>query len=176
MSVYATPPADGAFYSDLWCAGANTETELFLSIEATSTGSPTGRATSTATNTSAAADSGSNSGSSKAWIAGVVIGPLAGIALGVLVFFMLRRRWKKKHDATTAAATAPGAQNGDGYGMQQDWSKTQTPSGYSHQQWQTSPHPPPLELDTNRFAGPPREMDTANATASELDAEQVPRR
>ncbi|EQB44744.1 hypothetical protein CGLO_16475 [Colletotrichum gloeosporioides Cg-14] len=179
MSVYATPPADGAFNRDIWCAGSNTETELFLLIAATATSSSsTGQATSTSTsastptNTSAGSDSGSGSGSSsKAWIAGVVVGPLVGIALGILVFFMLRRRWKKKH----AAAAAPEGQEpaAAGHGMQQDWSK-QTPPGYTQQQWQASPQPPPSEMETNRWAGGPREMDSGYP-AAELDGGYVAR-
>ncbi|KAJ5257053.1 hypothetical protein N7478_013157 [Penicillium angulare] len=70
---------------------------------ATQTSSPTATATSTSSPSS-------SSSSSKAWIAGAVIGAVAGVALiGALAFWLLRRKRKNNSDAEGVGAGSAGA-------------------------------------------------------------------
>lgn len=66
-----------------------------------------------ATETSTPAVSASSSSDSKAWIAGAVIGPIAGIALIGLAAWLLLR--KKRYEPVVAATEADGQQKQQEY-------------------------------------------------------------
>jgi hypothetical protein len=51
------------------------------------------------------------SSESKAWIAGAVVGPLVGIALGAVVWFLLGKRKVKKTGYQSTAGHAEGTYN-----------------------------------------------------------------
>ncbi|KAM3556463.1 hypothetical protein MY1884_005048 [Beauveria asiatica] len=93
----------------------------------TTTPSPTG--SSGATSPAASPEAASSGGSSKAWIAGAVVGPVAGLALvmGFAVWFLRRRRSaKKKKKEGVGAGNAP--QEIGGY---------ERPADYGDGNWQS---------------------------------------
>ncbi|KAJ5913741.1 hypothetical protein N7504_002624 [Penicillium tannophilum] len=110
--AFATIPV----VSGLEKLAATTTTDASPASTATATSAPN-TAAATATNTSPASSSSSSS-SSNAWIAGPVVGAIAGVALvGALAFWYFRRTRKSNGDAeganSTGAAGATGAADWD---------------------------------------------------------------
>ncbi|KAJ3476729.1 hypothetical protein NLG97_g9031 [Lecanicillium saksenae] len=127
MSIMSAPGAKGDVTSSIFCAqywfaieayrdtavvttSPATKTSTSASSRSTSTSNPATMTTSVTTTTSGGSSTSppasepSSGSSSKAWIAGAVVGPVAGVALlGFAFWFLRRRNAQKKNNATNAA-------------------------------------------------------------------------
>ncbi|KAJ5174273.1 uncharacterized protein N7482_000150 [Penicillium canariense] len=106
-SPYGTPTATNIFCAEVWSAfslyrelpvstTSSSSSSSSTASTVSSTQSQTRTSSSIPSQTSASTTSTSESNSSKAWIAGAVVGPVAGVAvIAGLAWFMFRRKQKE---------------------------------------------------------------------------------
>ncbi|KAK7998979.1 hypothetical protein PG991_014654 [Apiospora marii] len=192
MTIYQTYPNGSPLWITYFCAqnwAANTIYRQLQETSSTTSTSTSSMSTTAATTTLASPGSSTNptaastqtdqdtdladaavTAPSQAWIAGAVVGPIAGCALvGFLVFWIMRRRAKKALAAANAAAIAA-----SGAAASSTYNDNNNPHGGGpyHDNPQSPPLPPPSASSRPVSSAPPYAVPGGGGVGSAWDGQK----